>query len=1765
MYYFIYFFFLWTQCFLASQNITTYIDPLGSLPSDNQTYANIPSIFNNISSILDVSLLNVILYYSGDQGVELNTPVLITANTNIEGFFLEKPIVKLVSNGSFQCKKAFNILLKNLVIEFDYSEEISSDFAAFSTSAVNELTFKDCIMMIKEVKLLINEFFQIYSASIVRFDSISFESSNNSSLNIKYLISVESMEFYSYNCSFENMSNLSFYIFYLWTSVNTEISSLLLKNLQFLKSYYNLAIISFFGAELNIKDSNFDLVEGNSESFFRISAYSKAYFINNTLKNLNFGGKIIYIYWTFETTFENNSFSNISNAGSLLSFQELYLVTLNNISISQCKLPLLSMIQESDIENIDLLNLSLENIFVKETTKGNAFSQSGIINIQLEGNYNISFIGCDFVNNTDKMFAPIYLVSILATYSVFRGSNLNFLNNMYFKDLIQITALDFALDSSTISNNKYLSNSVFTLIANEITQYNLSVTDNSANLTIIDIEPYNKSLFQIFLAERILCQGNLVELFGGCYHFIPPYQGNFSLINSRIENCRSNYVSGALDVFSTLPTYAPCFYLFANVEFINNSAGLEGGASSIFFHEYKYTLTIINCRYERNYAKKGGALIFNLDDPINLVVINNCDFYQNRAESASSFSLLSGVITVQGVNFTSNYAVRGGALESMSYSEVYILNCSFYNTKAEKYGGVGLILDHSKLSLLNITVTNFSGDFGGVAYLDSKSELYINSSFFYHGKGNTGVFIYISNGNLLIYNVEILNISSENSVWFLDSSEIDLEIIKIESTVSTIFDINNAIGTFREIKISSAVCINNAKAEGCVFSVKETSNIGIFKLILTNVESSIKGAAFYLVESSKIQMNAGDFSNIIDSKSGAFLYIDYSIGNFANITVFNASNDLVYGHLCYLFFENLSFHNPENFISKLSYINIDSCILFSLKSCIFNNLSSNTYGGLVYFSNEEEISLQNLIANSFFSNIIGQKGGVIFNENTYLEINGSFFINNTGIEGGSIYSLCYDGYADQECYLILYNNSFIDNYASTHGGAIKWSYKKPLGIYPISENLFVGNKAGYYGNDIASFPIKLAVRINSDSISYTLEQTMKETLGPQIAKSGEKLDFLMEFFLIDEEDQIIKEIDQAKIYIDIVTDEKEYAALLQRFDLNLSKQDNNYSSNFTDIAGQTSQNINETTWSFFFDDLTITAKPSTLVFLKVTSLEITKFRQDLFPSSYPLNHFDLDETKNLYAYYIPIQVNSCVEGEIYDNLTNTCYKCPKATYSYYIFDESCSNCLDHTECHGGNDLVVEKGYWRSSNTSENIYRCTAMLYLCEGGVNSECLDGYTGKLCEVCEDINGNKANKNYFGLCQECADVGINILISIPMMIGVLIILKLLVNFFLKRGEIQNLDCALIKLLIIHYQMLTLIPNVNTTFGQTPNQILGGLTRNWFSYDCIFSMVFEFQSELNSRMLSLTILLVLFFIFSNFALLKWKKEYWDMIKNHYLYLKKFVFRALGIKNRNQQSGNPTSSKLETPTISIVKKYHSDKEDKDQITIEILTYNSVWIYLIQSSMLDLAFLGMRCIEIDGVSYNRYSLNYECWTSDHILWIIFLYVPNILLWSVVVTWAMYKCLLKVKKINKKSFIIASVGFKKKYQLKGDIMNLLRKSIVIIINTFSNENSETIPFTIFLLISFLLLFHFYTRPYNYKILNHLDAFSLYIVFSTYYTLSYYYTSIDESLAVFFYSLLIIMHIIFALLWCTVFLRKPIKMFINRFILKKNKGITPIKKST
>jgi len=70
-------------------------------------------------------------------------------------------------------------------------------------------------------------------------------------------------------------------------------------------------------------------------------------------------------------------------------------------------------------------------------------------------------------------------------------------------------------------------------------------------------------------------------------------------------------------------------------------------------------------------------------------------------------------------------------------------------------------------------------------------------------------------------------------------------------------------------------------------------------------------------------------------------------------------------------------------------------------------------------------------------------------------------------------------------------------------------------------------------------------------------------------------------------------------------------------------------------------------------------------------------------------------------------------------------------------------------------LLVDQGYWRSGLYSENIIPC--LQDGCLGGLESECAEGYEGKLCQTCSGFVGDKYYaKSAAGACLACERPGV-------------------------------------------------------------------------------------------------------------------------------------------------------------------------------------------------------------------------------------------------------------------------------------------------------------------------------------------------------------------------------------------------------------------------
>ena len=115
---------------------------------------------------------------------------------------------------------------------------------------------------------------------------------------------------------------------------------------------------------------------------------------------------------------------------------------------------------------------------------------------------------------------------------------------------------------------------------------------------------------------------------------------------------------------------------------------------------------------------------------------------------------------------------------------------------------------------------------------------------------------------------------------------------------------------------------------------------------------------------------------------------------------------------------------------------------YKIIDCIFSNSISKTNGGAIAFYNIPNVEIY---STTFFNNSAKVNGGAI-----------NFYCENFGINF-------------EICSLKIRNCIFHKNNADQDGGAIKWNFYEPY----IAGSKFINNKAGIYGDDIASVAKKL--------------------------------------------------------------------------------------------------------------------------------------------------------------------------------------------------------------------------------------------------------------------------------------------------------------------------------------------------------------------------------------------------------------------------------------------------------------------------------------------------------------------------------------------------------------------------------------------------------------------------------------------------------------------------------------------------------------------
>ena len=549
----------------------------------------------------------------------------------------------------------------------------------------------------------------------------------------------------------------------------------------------------------------------------------------------------------------------------------------------------------------------------------------------------------------------------------------------------------------------------------------------------------------------------------------------------------------------------------------------------------------------------------------------------------------------------------------------------------------------------------------------------------------------------------------------------------------------------------------------------------------------------------------------------------------------------------------------------------------------------------------------------------------------------------------------------------------------------------------------------------------------------------------------------------------------------------------------------------------------------------IVSTPNSTVYFKLTStvfdLKILKLRTDF-------QRFELMEL-NQYNIILPITMRPCINGEIFQSELYICSVCSVGFFSLKTTDTECKKCLENSICLGGNNIIVNHGFWRSSNKSSNVYPCQENEDNCkESEETTMCLNNFRGPLCRTC--FSGfYKIDKN---TCLECQSSIWNYF----RIIGFIILLFILVIFLIKssldnnqifmkiKQEIQDsmtipqnilkenvdLQSLYIKIFVNYLQVLTIINDTPVNFS------IPGFVSNFFELCTYFS-------SLSTKFIG-----------------------FECIFTGDLAIKPYT-RAISVNLTP-----PILILISIAFWSLLKLFKKCDEIVDKIIMTI-----VGIYLmLQPNILSELTKVLVCIKLDDHFYLRNEPIYGCEDELYLNMKKFFFLPGFFIWAYVFPIFVLIVLIKnrnnlndMRVYRKMNFFY--VGYKAKYYY-WDILIFLRKSLIITLPIIV-ENPMLKLMIAMIIMGAYFIHQISKKPFLNKDMNFLEFYSNLFILTTIYCCMLLYSVNNELIQMMIIILIFISNVSFLLIWFLKYLRyirkyyKP--MALKIFNLIKYKGST------
>ncbi|KAL4472017.1 hypothetical protein ABPG72_007066, partial [Tetrahymena utriculariae] len=694
--------------------------------------------------------------------------------------------------------------------------------------------------------------------------------------------------------------------------------------------------------------------------------------------------------------------------------------------------------------------------------------------------------------------------------------------------------------------------------------------------------------------------------------------------------------------------------------------------------------------------------------------------------------------------------------------------------------------------------------------------------------------------------------------------------------------------------------------------------------------------------------------------------------------------------------------------------------MLSINNSLFQNNTSQN-GGSLYL---QQIGMQSfpMIQNcQFISNKALKNGGSMYlNSVQNLVINNTLISSNQAFLGGGVY---VENFAFTLQFSQLYNN-----YAQV-GGGIYGNNILPKFLSIQYQNIISSNKAQQYGRDYFAFPQKLKL------INPTTFQ-INDTDSITVSSGNKAQSFYLAF--LDQDDVIIKQLyTVSPLIVDPYL-----------VSINMT----NSTSKEIKIGQQTTQMQNGQGGLIDFSQSTFIVKQLN----KNVSLTIYSSL--------------MQQIKNIsnYQYNLNVEFRQCILGEEQKPDSDgfqTCQTCLSGSFSL-VAGQSCRECPNFSDgstavCEGKNIFLLPPGYWRSDQSSYDIFYCESKPENCIGNRQEDydhdkldfyCAKGYIGALCEEC-DTNGSVWGERYGQrsnyICVLCSDSKQSTSSSILLSILLIIIIAFTVS---KTNKLITTS--------VYFDMLVQCNAIVSSKGRQKNQFIRNIQN---TFQIIQSYTLDFAA-----------IYVKLFI-------------------HYFSLIVFLLQF----NLDVQGDLQTASNyIANPLQGIVFSLDCQLSDRNQ-NMPLVYYKFSWMIIIPFILLILYIsfcfilkilrmhrIPMKFLTTIGFVFtfiffhspvissasglifcrqfgqNKYilsNLSMTCYTSEHLYYISNLIVPTLVITSIVIPLGLFALMNKNKKRLKKisvrfDFNLLSLGYTDNFYYWELIKIETRVIMILIMNIF-----------------------------------------------------------------------------------------------------------------